>query len=80
LWLQVVIREYKDQSKITLTDQRGGPLASSHVEVLGNTQFLEDLLYAAAGWHHKIDEDRITSPIMEISHRIEEVGMKMRKG
>lgn len=75
--LQVVLREYKDNSRVTLADSRGGPGASSHVEVLGNNRFLEDLLFAAAGWHEKIDEDIIDSRILEVAKRIDQNVLKM---
>jgi hypothetical protein len=68
--LQVITRERKDDTKITITDLRGGPKAASHIELLGNRELLVDLLYAAAGWHDEIDEDVFTSNIREIVARI----------
>jgi hypothetical protein len=68
--LQVITRERKDETKISLTDFRGGPKASSHIELLGNRELLEDLLYAAAGQHDRIDQDVFTSNIQEIATRI----------
>lgn len=68
----MVLREYEDDSKITMSDPRGGPLASSHVEVLGNSRFLTDLLYAAAGWHDKIDDDLVQSKIFDIIKRVDD--------
>eukprot|EP00892_Ulva_mutabilis_P006675 jgi/Ulvmu1/437/UM001_0444.1 len=69
--VKVVLREYEDASKITMSDPRGGPLASAHVEVLGNRDFLTDLLHAAAGWHEEVDTDAVQSPIRDITARID---------
>lgn len=70
--MQVVLREYQDKSKITMADPRGGPGASSHVEVLGNPKFLTDLLHAAAGWHDAVDHDLVQSRIMDIVARVDQ--------
>lgn len=70
--VQVVLREYKDSSKITMSDPRGGPGASSHVEILGNPDFLTDLLHAAAGWHDEVDSDAVQSRIWDIVQRVDE--------
>lgn len=74
--VQVVLREYEDQSKITMADPRGGPGASSHVEILGNNAFLTDLLHAAAGWHDEVDTDAVQSPIMDIVQQVDSAGAR----
>lgn len=74
--MQVVLREYEDQSKITMADPRGGPRASSHVEVLGNTAFLTDLLHAAAGWHDEVDADAVQSQILDIVQQVDTRGAR----
>ena len=65
--LQVVVREYADEASLAMV--RGGPGASSHVEVLRNQHFLQDLLHAAAGWYEEVDEQRIESGILEVAER-----------
>jgi hypothetical protein len=67
--VQVILREIKNESKITLTTPRGGDKASSHVELLGNVHFMHDFLHAAAGLHDEIDLDIITSDIENITNR-----------
>lgn len=59
------MREYADESSFAMP--RGGPGASSHVEVLQNQHFLQDLLHAAAGWYDEVDEQRIESGILEVA-------------
>jgi hypothetical protein len=78
--MQVVVRELKDEGKITLTAPRGGEKASSHVELLGNVHFMHDFLHAAAGRHDEIDQDIITSDIDRITSRFpQRIGAGLKK-
>lgn len=69
--VKVVTREYlsKQTSIMSGGDLRGGPEMAAHVEILGNKHFLQDLLRAAAGWHHELD-DAIGSNIRTIVDNI----------
>jgi hypothetical protein len=69
LMMQVVTREFEDRSQVTMYNPRGGDEASTHVELLGNINFISDFLHAAAGAHDQIDHDVITSDIKEIVDR-----------
>ncbi|KAI8473073.1 MAG: hypothetical protein J3K34DRAFT_412117 [Monoraphidium minutum] len=46
---RVVVREYPHEPVFSLTDPRGGPGASTHVEILGHDGVLADLLRIASG-------------------------------
>lgn len=64
-------REYRDEPGTFFEDPRGGPGTSKHVEILGNSEVIGDLLHIFAGKHdHVTEQDRIFSNITEISKRI----------
>ena len=48
---------------------RGGPLASSHVEALANTDLMEDVLKVVAGMGHTL-KDKIVSDIPSIAAQV----------
>lgn len=66
--MKIVTREYKHQPSTKVTDIRGGPASSDHVDILGNHQLLTDILKIASNYGPV--EDRIHSDIMGIAERI----------
>ena len=65
-----VVREYIDMSSSMLSDTRGGPKSSKHVEMLGNHDVIRDVMHIASGQDAHLAEDRIFSRIGEISWRV----------
>ena len=51
-------------------DPRGGPRASSHVEILGHAGLMEDVLRIATGFEDDVVTDRHHSRIKEIAAAI----------
>jgi phospholipid:diacylglycerol acyltransferase len=67
--LRVVTREYKHQPVAMYLDVRGGPTTADHVDILGNTALLTDVLHIAAGQTDKL-EDSIASDIARIAGNV----------
>lgn len=69
--MKIVTREYKHQPSTKVTDIRGGPASSDHVDILGNHQLLTDILKIASNYGDNGPiEDRIYSDILGIAERI----------
>ena len=68
--VSTVVREYIDMSSSMLSDTRGGPKSSKHVEMLGNHDVIRDVMHIVAGRDGHLAEDRIFSRIGEISWRV----------
>ncbi|KAL3135758.1 hypothetical protein ABBQ32_007321 [Trebouxia sp. C0010 RCD-2024] len=67
--IPIVSREYIHQPSTVFKDLRGGPLASTHVESLGNVNLMADVVKVAAGVGHILKDD-IHSRIPEIAAHI----------
>eukprot|EP00879_Flechtneria_rotunda_P012648 GHRR01013206.1.p1 GENE.GHRR01013206.1~~GHRR01013206.1.p1 ORF type:complete len:750 (+),score=225.44 GHRR01013206.1:937-3186(+) len=67
--LEVITREYPHNPTPVLKDARGGPGASTHVEILGNELMLMDLLHVAAGKGDTVTND-YKSNVQEIASKI----------
>ncbi|WIA16398.1 hypothetical protein OEZ85_013090 [Tetradesmus obliquus] len=67
--LQVVLLEYPNKPGPVLKDTRGGPGASTHVEILGNEGMLNDLLRIVSGNGEGM-ADSTTTTIHSIAARI----------
>lgn len=67
---RVVVREYENEPVPAWVDPRGGPKASSHVELLGHQGVMEDVLRIATGFEEELVEDRYHSRIREIAAAI----------
>lgn len=65
----VTVREYKNTPSGRALDVRGGPLATTHVEVLGYEQLMADVIKIATGYGHKL-RNQIKSDLDVISARI----------
>eukprot|EP00199_Chlamydomonas_sp_CCMP681_P006342 CAMPEP_0119105908 /NCGR_PEP_ID=MMETSP1180-20130426/3746_1 /TAXON_ID=3052 ORGANISM="Chlamydomonas cf sp, Strain CCMP681" /NCGR_SAMPLE_ID=MMETSP1180 /ASSEMBLY_ACC=CAM_ASM_000741 /LENGTH=189 /DNA_ID=CAMNT_0007091089 /DNA_START=51 /DNA_END=620 /DNA_ORIENTATION=+ len=68
--LKVLTREYLHKPCSLLTDSRGGPAASAHVDILGNEELLTDVLRVATGAGDLVEE-RIESRIDQITAQID---------
>lgn len=65
---RVVTREFKHEPSVSVSEFRGGPKTSDHVDILGNVQLTEDLLKIATGFADSQPlEDQIVSNIEEIT-------------
>lgn len=67
---RVVVREYANDPVPAWVDPRGGPKASSHVEILGHEGLMEDVLRIATGFEEEEVKDRYHSRIREIAAAI----------
>jgi len=67
---KVVVREYPNEPVPAWQDARGGPKASSHVEILGHEGLMEDVLRIATGFEEEQVTDRYHSRIREIAAAI----------
>ncbi|GAX24664.1 phospholipid:diacylglycerol acyltransferase [Fistulifera solaris] len=69
---KVVTREYAHASEFRVDDpMRGGPESSDHVDILGNDHVTYDFLRIVSDFEQEqVEEDHITSDIMEIAQRI----------
>jgi len=67
---RVVVREYKNEPCASWVDPRGGPKASSHVELLGHAGAMEDVLRIATGFEVEELGDQYHSRIREIAAAI----------
>jgi phospholipid:diacylglycerol acyltransferase len=71
---ETTVREYVDRSVSVLQDRsgRGGDGSAKHVEMLGNSEIIGDVLHIAAGNDSHLLRDRVASRIGEISKRVTE--------
>jgi hypothetical protein len=67
---KVIVREYPNEPVPAWQDARGGPKASSHVEILGHEGLMEDVLRIATGFEEEQVTDRYHSRIREIAAAI----------
>ena len=74
--VSITTREYPHEpSGLSLTDIRGGPKASEHVDILGNHEMTMDILKIVSGWSETGEEgaaveERIISQIREMARKI----------
>ncbi|KAK9847960.1 hypothetical protein WJX84_005727 [Apatococcus fuscideae] len=66
--VRIASREYVHEPTTAFNDYRGGPKASTHVEILSNALLIADVLKIAAG---EVLGDSITSNINEIAAKID---------
>lgn len=64
--ISVWTKETKDSSALALIDPRGGPSTARHVEIIGNSEFINDVLHIAAGVTTELEQDRFISNITKI--------------
>ena len=75
--IKIVAREFKHAPSSKVTDLRGGPGTSDHVDILGNHDLTLDILKIASNFKEQhdsdnsVDEDRIFSNIHEINSKVE---------
>ncbi len=67
--MRVITREYAHQPKTSVTELRGGPGSSEHVDILGNHELLLDILKIATNQTEALDEV-IYSDIKTIAEKI----------
>ena len=67
--LRVVTREFRHQPVSVYRDVRGGPSTGDHVDILGNTALLSDLLHIAAGETGEL-RDEVHSDIARIAANV----------
>lgn len=64
---RIITREYKHEPSISVSEFRGGPKTSDHVDILGNIEITKDLLEIATGLADDQPlEDKISSNIEKI--------------
>ena len=73
--IKVVAREFKHAPSNRVTDLRGGPGTSDHVDILGNHDLTLDILKIVSNFKESesdksIDSDRIFSDIQEINSKV----------
>ncbi|ELQ76067.1 Lecithin:cholesterol acyltransferase (LCAT)/Acyl-ceramide synthase, partial [Trachipleistophora hominis] len=68
--VQTIVREYRHRPVNILKDLRGGPSSAGHVDILGNTNLIIDVLRIVSGTG-KV-KDRVHSELDEIIKDIEE--------
>lgn len=66
----VSVREYPDRPSSLWEDARGGPHTSKHVEILGNSEVIEDILHLLSGNDTHLIHDRVYSDIVRMSARV----------
>ena len=76
--IKVITREFKHAPSSKVTDLRGGPGTSDHVDILGNHDLTLDILKIVSNFNEEkesssssVDEDRIFSNIYEINSKVE---------
>eukprot|EP00931_Biecheleriopsis_adriatica_P064573 TRINITY_DN39334_c0_g1_i1.p1 TRINITY_DN39334_c0_g1~~TRINITY_DN39334_c0_g1_i1.p1 ORF type:complete len:645 (+),score=98.69 TRINITY_DN39334_c0_g1_i1:37-1971(+) len=62
----------ESKNKPVWTDPRGGPSNAKHVEIIGNREFITDILHIAAGETVHLEKDQIISNISKIGPVITE--------
>jgi len=65
--VSVWVKELKNNPALALIDPRGGPSTAKHVEIIGNRDFITDLLNIVAGQTEYLEQDHIVSNISEIA-------------
>lgn len=68
--IRVITREFPHQPKTSVTEIRGGPGSSDHVDILGNHQLLLDILRVVTNRTEEIRDDVIYSNIREIAKKV----------
>lgn len=72
--IKVIAREFKHAPSNRVTDLRGGPGSSDHVDILGNHDLTLDILKIASNYEdpeNPVNQDRIFSNIQEINSKVE---------
>ncbi|KAI9202260.1 Lecithin:cholesterol acyltransferase-domain-containing protein [Polychytrium aggregatum] len=69
--IKVITREHLDRSEFGVTNLRGGPSTSTHVEILGNHALIEDILSIVSGTDGDGLQDEYISDIQAISSRVQ---------
>lgn len=70
--IKVITREFKHAPTSRVTDLRGGPGTSDHVDILGNHDLTLDVLKIASNFEDaSVNEDRIFSNIHEINSKVD---------
>ena len=72
--IKVVAREFKHAPSNRVTDLRGGPGSSDHVDILGNHDLTLDILKIVSNYEdpdNSVNQDRIFSNIREINSKVE---------
>ena len=72
--IKVIAREFKHAPSSRVTDLRGGPGTSDHVDILGNHDLTLDILKIVSNFEESndsINEDRIFSNIRDINSKVE---------
>jgi len=67
--VKVVVNEYKDNALPFLMNPRGGDAAADHVDMLGNREFLEEVILLATG-HDELVHEHIHSEASRICKNI----------
>mmetsp|Transcript_96754 Transcript_96754/g.273360 ORF Transcript_96754/g.273360 Transcript_96754/m.273360 type:complete len:647 (+) Transcript_96754:49-1989(+) len=70
--VSVWTKEFKHDPASLLSDPRGGPATAKHVEIIGNSELIANVLKIAAGQTSDLEEDRIYSNITSIGPIISE--------
>eukprot|EP00930_Biecheleria_cincta_P098887 TRINITY_DN90541_c0_g1_i1.p1 TRINITY_DN90541_c0_g1~~TRINITY_DN90541_c0_g1_i1.p1 ORF type:complete len:657 (-),score=63.95 TRINITY_DN90541_c0_g1_i1:15-1985(-) len=82
--VSVWTKETQDHSALVLVDPRGGPATAKHVEIIGNVEFINDVLHIAAGVTSHLEQDRFISNITKIgpivTERLRKYFGSMREG
>jgi phospholipid:diacylglycerol acyltransferase len=74
--IKVIVREFKHTPSNRVTDIRGGPGSSDHVDILGNHDLTLDILKIVSNYKDpdnsdSVDQDIIFSNIKEINSKVE---------
>jgi len=75
--IPTVVKEVKHEPCSMLEDPRGGPKTAKHVEIIGNSEVITDILHIVSGSNdHNLQHDRIISNLSAwgptISRRLQE--------
>jgi len=68
--MQVWTKEFEHAPSSMLTDPRGGPNTAKHVEIIGNTVLIADVLRIVAGDTGDLEQDRVFSNITKIGKAV----------
>jgi len=75
--MKIVNREYRHKEAKSFLEIRGGPETAEHINILGNSELISDILTVASGG---AIEERITSNLPEIVEEIERKRKIIEKG
>ena len=80
--MAVYTREYPHQPEFTVEDpMRSGPKSADHVDLLGNVDMITDLLRILTDFEvEKVNENQISSEILEVSREINAKGGIFKDG